>query len=51
MLPVDHAHCSSHAAEAQSLAVSERIAVRLLISFGVVFGMGAALWAIAQMVN
>jgi hypothetical protein len=51
MLPVDHAHPSSHSTDAQALATSERLAVRLLIGFGVILAMVAALWAIAQMLN
>jgi hypothetical protein len=51
MLPVDHAHPSSHAIDAQGLAASERLAVRLVIGFGVILAMVVALWAIVQMVN
>jgi hypothetical protein len=51
MLLVDHAHPSSHAIDAQGLAASERLAVRLVIGFGVILAMVVALWAIVQMVN
>jgi hypothetical protein len=51
MLPVDHAHPSSHAIDAQGLAASERLAVRLLIGFGVILGMVTVLWVIAQIVD
>jgi hypothetical protein len=50
MLPLDHAHPSSHSTDAQALAASERLAVRLLIGFGVIVGMMTVLWAIAQLV-
>jgi hypothetical protein len=51
MPPSEHAHPPSHSTTAEAHAMSERLAVRLLIGFGVILGMAAALWAVAQIAN
>lgn len=52
MLPLDHVHpIGEHSTDARTRSAIERLAILLVTGFGIVLGMAAALWVIAQIAS